>query len=82
MFKIALIFCFGWSINSTLTATFDFASLLRNSSVTSETNLSSGHDSLFLNKNSGPSHYNLLLTIEFGRHSLVAISAGLSEDEI
>ena len=81
MFKIALIFCFGWSINSTLTATFDFASL-RNSSVTSETNLSSGHDSLFLNKNSGPNHDNLLLTIEFGRHSLVAISAGLSEDEI
>ena len=81
MFKIALLSCFGWSINSTLTATFDFASL-RDSSVTSETNLSSGHDSLFLNKNSGPSHYNLWLTIEFGRHSLVAISAGLSEDEI
>ena len=81
MFKIALIFCFGCSINSTLTATFDFAAL-RNSSVTSETNLSSGHDSLFLNKKSGTNHHNLSLTIEFGTHSLVAISPGLSEEEI
>ena len=81
MFITALIFCFGWSINLTLTATFDFAAL-HNSSVTSETNLFSGYDSLFLNKNLGPNHHNILLTIEFGRHSLVAISVGLSEDEI
>ena len=81
MFIIALIFCFGWSINSALTATFDFA-WLRHSSVTSEADLSSGHDSSFLNKNSGPNHYNILLTIEFGRHFLVATSAGLPEDKI
>ena len=81
MFIIALIFCLGWSKSSTLTATFDFASL-GNLSVTLETNSSSGHNSWFLNKNSGPSHYNLLLTIEFDRHTLAAISAGLSEDEI
>ena len=46
MFIIALIFCFGWSINLTLTATFDFA-WPRNSSVTSEADLSSGHDPFF-----------------------------------
>ena len=73
MFIVAQIFCFG-SINLTLTATFDFASV-RNSSVTSETNLSSGRDSLFFNKNSRPNHNNLLLAIELGRHSVVAISA-------
>ena len=81
MFITALIFCFAWSINSTLTAIFDFA-VLRNSSVTSEGNLSYGHDSFTLNENSSPNHYNLLLTVEFGTHSLVAISAGLSGDEI
>ena len=81
MFIIALIFCFGRLINSTLTAICGFA-LLRNSSVTSKTNLSSGHDSLFRTKYSGSNYHNLLLTIEFGRHSPVAISAGLSEDEI
>ena len=69
MFIIALIFCFRWSINSTLTATFNFVSL-RTLSVA---NLSSGHDSLLVNKNSGPNHQKLLLTIEFGRHSLVPI---------
>ena len=70
MFVTAQIFCFGWSINPVLAATFDFAAL-RNSSVTSETNLSSSDDSLFLNKNAGLNHQNLLLTIEFGGHPLV-----------
>ena len=50
VFITATTFCFAWLINSILTATFDFAAL-RNSSVASETNLSSGHDSLFLNIN-------------------------------